>query len=361
MASTYSSNGYLELIGTGEQSGTWGNTTNDNLQILDRMVDGVGSIALTGTSYSINTSTDGDLSDGHYKTLVLGGNPTGTCNVFISPNTVQKLYVVVNESGQIVVMQQGAAATVTIPNGQTAIVYADGAGVGASVKEVTGLVQQGITATTAELNVLDGITSSTDELNVLDGITSSTVELNVLDGITSSTDELNVLDGITSSTAELNVLVGITATSAELNLLDGSTPGTTSPSNAVVTDSSGDVLFSEKLKAKSYTETFVTLTRALTTTIDVSSGNHFYVDLSAGSTTFAFSNPPASGTSYSLILEVDQGSSSSSTISFPSSVKWALGLSPTLTVGASSVDVFVIYTHDGGTTYYGFVAGQDMS
>tara|TARA_R110001606_G_scaffold387475_1_gene552166 strand:- start:49 stop:948 length:900 start_codon:yes stop_codon:yes gene_type:complete len=299
------------------------------------MVDGVGSIALTGTSYSINTSTDGDLSDGHYKTLVLGGNPTGTCNVFISPNTVQKLYVVVNESGQIVVMQQGAAATVTIPNGQTAIVYADGAGVGASVKEVTGLVQQGITATTAELNVLDGITSSTDELNVL--------------------------DGITSSTAELNVLVGITATSAELNLLDGSTPGTTSPSNAVVTDSSGDVLFSEKLKAKSYTETFVTLTRALTTTIDVSSGNHFYVDLSAGSTTFAFSNPPASGTSYSLILEVDQGSSSSSTISFPSSVKWALGLSPTLTVGASSVDVFVIYTHDGGTTYYGFVAGQDMS
>ena len=348
MASTYSSNGYLELIGTGEQSGTWGNTTNENLQILDRMVDGVGSIVLTGTSYSIDTSTDGDLSDGHYKTLVLGGTPTGTCDVFISPNTVQKLYVVVNESGQIVVMQQGAAATVTIPNGQTAIVYADGAGVGASVKEVTGLVQQGITATTVELNVLDGITATTDELNVLDGITSSTVELNVLDGITATTAELNVLDGITSTTAELN-------------LLDGSTPGTTSPSNAVVTDSNGDVLFSEKLKAKSYTETFVTLTRASTTTIDVSSGNHFYVDLSAGNTTFAFSNPPASGTSYSLILEVDQGSSSSSTISFPSSVKWALGLAPTLTVGASSVDVFVIYTHDGGTTYYGFVAGQDMS
>jgi hypothetical protein len=84
-----------------------------------------------------------------------------------------------------------------------------------------------VTATAAELNVLDGITASTAELNVLDGITASTAELNVLDGITASTAELNVLDGITASTAELNVLDGITASTAELNLLDGVTASTT--------------------------------------------------------------------------------------------------------------------------------------
>lgn len=114
-------------------------------------------------------------------------------------------------------------------------------------------VLDGITASTAELNTLDGITASTAELNTLDGITASTTELNYVDGVTSAiqtqldgkaasahthvladvTDvtataaELNVLDGITASTAELNTLDGITASTAELNTLDGITATTT--------------------------------------------------------------------------------------------------------------------------------------
>ena len=56
-----------------------------------------------------------------------------------------------------------------------------------------------LTASAAELNVLDGITASTSELNILDGVTASALELNVLDGITASTAELNYVDGVTSS------------------------------------------------------------------------------------------------------------------------------------------------------------------
>ena len=56
-----------------------------------------------------------------------------------------------------------------------------------------------LTATAAELNVLDGITSSTAELNILDGVTATAAELNVLDGITASTTELNYVDGVTSA------------------------------------------------------------------------------------------------------------------------------------------------------------------
>ena len=55
-----------------------------------------------------------------------------------------------------------------------------------------------ITATPAELNVLDGITSTTTELNILDGVTSTTTELNILDGVTATTTELNYVDGVTS-------------------------------------------------------------------------------------------------------------------------------------------------------------------
>ena len=56
-----------------------------------------------------------------------------------------------------------------------------------------------VTATAAELNILDGVTSTAAELNILDGVTSTTAELNILDGVTSTTAELNIVDGVTST------------------------------------------------------------------------------------------------------------------------------------------------------------------
>ena len=79
-----------------------------------------------------------------------------------------------------------------------------------------------LTASAAEINVLDGMTASTAELNVLDGITASTAELNILDGVTASAAELNVLDGITASTTELNYTDGVT--SAIQTQLDSKAP-----------------------------------------------------------------------------------------------------------------------------------------
>ena len=80
-----------------------------------------------------------------------------------------------------------------------------------------------ITATAAELNILDGVTSTASELNILDGVTATASELNILDGVTSTTSELNILDGVTSTATELNILDGVTATTAEINILDGDT------------------------------------------------------------------------------------------------------------------------------------------
>ena len=80
-----------------------------------------------------------------------------------------------------------------------------------------------VTATAAELNILDGVTSTASELNILDGVTATASELNILDGVTSTTSELNILDGVTSTASELNILDGVTATTAEINILDGDT------------------------------------------------------------------------------------------------------------------------------------------
>lgn len=136
MASTYTSNTGIELIATGEQSGTWGDTTNVNLQIIDRLTNGVGSISLSGTTHTLTTS-DGSLSEGQYKLLVLGGSPSGTNTITIDPNDQQKIFFVRNNSGENVIFTQGSGTNVTVVNGYTAAIYADGAGAGANVVDLT--------------------------------------------------------------------------------------------------------------------------------------------------------------------------------------------------------------------------------
>jgi len=135
MPSTYTGSG-VELIADGEQSGSWGQTTNTNLQILDRMISQAGSISLSGTTHTL-TISDGTLSDGQYGVLVFGGSPSGTNTVTISPNDAKRTFIVKNSSGQSVVLTQGSGGNVTVLNGDSAIVYCDGAGAGAAVVDVS--------------------------------------------------------------------------------------------------------------------------------------------------------------------------------------------------------------------------------
>jgi hypothetical protein len=370
MPSTYTANGGIELIATGEQSGTWGSTTNTNLQIIDRLTNGVGAISLSGTTHTL-TTTDGVLSDGQFAVLVFGGSPSGTNTVTISPNDADHVYIVKNNSGQSVVLTQGSGGNVTVANGKSAIVYSDGAGAGAAVVDITStFVPAG--ALLAANNLSDvadaptalsnlGITATAAELNILDGVTATTAELNILDGVTATTAELNILDGVTATTAELNILDGVTATAAELNYVDIAALGTSEASKAVTADANGDVLLSEELTAKSYNETFVAVTSTSNAaTVNCEAGNNFSHTLTEN-TTFTFSNPPATGTAYGFTLKIVQDAGASGfTVTWPASVDYAGATAPTLTDTANAVDVFVFYTHDGGTNWYGFIAGQNM-
>jgi phage-related tail fiber protein len=103
----------------------------------------------------------------------------------------------------------------------------------ATIKATLPNVTGAITATQAELNLMDGVTATTAELNTLDGITSTVAELNILDGVTATAAELNITDGLTATTAELNITDGLTATTAELNHVDGVTSGIQAQLNAL--------------------------------------------------------------------------------------------------------------------------------
>ena len=289
MASSYTANNGIEKIGTGEQAGTWGATTNTNFDILDRAINGVGAITLSGTTHTL-TTTDGALSDGHFKVLVFGGTLSSTNTVTISPNDQDKLYFVFNNTSgdQSIIIKQGSGATVTVGNGKTAIVYADGAGSGAAVAQIeTGSdeftedvsikTSDGalLTLQTSDTSVEDGDvlgalqfqapneSGGTDAITVSASIVAEadaefTASVNQTDMVfklgsseaatekmrlthegdlsvstsftigsaTITEAELEILDGATVTTAELNILDGVTATASELNIMDGVTATT---------------------------------------------------------------------------------------------------------------------------------------
>ena len=123
----------------------------------------------------------------------------------------------------------------------------------------------------------------------------------------------------------------------------------------------GDVDVTGELIVDSYNETYAAVTSSSNaTTVDCESANAFSHTLTEN-TTFTFSNPPASGTAFSFSLELIQDASASGfTVTWPAAVDWPAATAPTLTATASAKDVFVFYTRDGGTTWYGFTAGQAL-
>jgi hypothetical protein len=111
-----------------------------------------------------------------------------------------------------------------------------------------------------------------------------------------------------------------------------------------------------ELIASSYNETYVALS-GTSPAIDCHNGNVFALSTS-GSTTFTFTNPPASGTAYGFTLKVTAGGTH--TLTWPSSVDWAGGTAPDAPASGET-NVLVFITHDGGTTWYGFQAGAAMA
>ena len=159
---------------------------------------------------------------------------------------------------------------------------------------------------------------------------------------------------ITATAAELNILDGVTATTAELNYLDITTLGLSAASKAVTADANGVVSFDNGTTE----ESTVVTSSSNAATINLRDGNVFTHTLSEN-VTYTFSNPAASGRASAFILKVVQDSSAR-TITWPTSVDWAAATAPTITATSAVVDVFAFITVDGGTNYYGFTLGQAM-
>lgn len=178
MPSTYTTNLGIELPEDGELDGLWGDVVNLNMNILDRAINGSVTLTLSGTSSTLTTS-DGVLSNGQYKLLVLGGSPSGTHTITISPNDAQKIYFVRNTTAQSVVFTQGSGGNVTIAAGDSGIIYSNGGGSGAAVVSLFGsLAAQNANSVAITGGSVTGIT----DLAVADGGTGVSTLTGIVKG-----------------------------------------------------------------------------------------------------------------------------------------------------------------------------------
>jgi len=262
MASTYVNDLRLNELGTGDGSGTWGTTTNTNFELIAEAF-GFATEAITNNA-DTHTSTvpDGSSNSARNMYIKYTGALDSNCTITIGPNSISRVHLIENgttDSGSSgpysIIISQGSGANVTIPNGQVAMVYLDGAGSGAAVVNAltnpllagditssgtlgaTGDTSSGDTAaigfTSAEGIIITGQGSTNDvtikndaDAEVI-GIPTGTTNVNIVGVATAATFEP---DGDTSSGD--NAAIGFTAAEGIIITGQGSTNDVTIKNDA---------------------------------------------------------------------------------------------------------------------------------
>jgi hypothetical protein len=201
------------------------------MDILDRAINGSIALSLSGTTSTLTTS-DGALSDGQYKLLVLGGTPSGTHTITIAPNDAQKIYFVRNTTAQSVVFTQGSGGNVTVATGDSAIIYSDGAGAGAAVVNITNdfaMSSVKITGGTIDGTVIGGTSAAAGTFTTVTASGDLTIADKIVhSGDTNTSIRFPAADTVTVETSGTervrvdstgNVGIGVTAPTSKLNVV----------------------------------------------------------------------------------------------------------------------------------------------
>jgi hypothetical protein len=312
---TYSNLG-IKLITTGDESGTWGTSTNNNFSdVIDEAIAGVVTYNIGTDANFTLTVSDATSSDARHAVIKFTSttlSATRTCT--FAPDDLQKIWVVINSTtgGQSLTFKQGSAgATVTVANGESAIIYSDGAGAsaGAITRVLDSFTATAVNATTVDTTNLevtnvkakDG-TSALSIANSTGKVTVSTElavdNINVSGNAITSTDTNGNIDLTPNGTGEVN----ITKVDIDGGAIDGTAIGANSASSGAFTTLSATGVTTLQAGTNS--------APALTTTGDTNTGIYFpaadTVGFAEGGTGYkvGFRNVPQSGsdktTSYTL-------------------------------------------------------------
>jgi hypothetical protein len=375
MASTYSDL-KIELIGTGEQAGTWGTTTNTNLgTALQEAITGSADVAFSSGDVTLTLTNSNAAQIGRNLRLNLTGTSGGARNLILgSEMQVEKLYLINNTLADAVTVKNTTGTGIAVPAGKTMFVFNNGTNVvdaidnlpsGATVGGVAISTASGTVTSVSGTGTVNGISLSgtvTSSGNITLGGTLANVDLT--SQVTGTLPAANGGTGITSLGTNVATFLG-TPSSANLAsaLTDETGTGVavfgTNPTLTGVT-LAGEAACADNLVTRSILKDYAVEGSAIgatgaTATIDMEVANFFSATLDQACT-FTFSNPPASGDFGAFVLELTNGGAF--VITYPASVDFVGGVAPTLT--AAGVDQLVFTTRDGGTTYFAFVAGLDI-
>ena len=171
MSSTYVNNLRLNEMATGDGSGTWGTTTNTNLELVGQAV-GYGTEAIT-TNADTHASTvaDGAADEARAMYIKYTGTLDSACTITIGPNTLKRVHIIENATSgsQNIIIKQGSGSEVTIANGKVGVVMLDGAGSGAAVVDALTDLQVTDTLNVKGTTLTIGDATAEDTKLVFDG------------------------------------------------------------------------------------------------------------------------------------------------------------------------------------------------
>ncbi len=324
MPSTYTTNLGIEKIATGEQSGTWGTTTNTNLDLLDEAVNGIISITLSSAGSSGSPTalpiTDGASSNGRNKFIefVDGGDLGGTAYVQLTPNNAEKIVHIRNSlsgSRSVIVFQgtYNASNDFEIVSGADVLLKFNGGGSGATVTDVNvDLTVTGLTVTTANATTVNATTVDTTNLEV--------TNLKAKDG-TAAGSIANSTGVVTIASAVLTT-ADINGGTADAVTIGGSTAAAGTFTAGVFTT------------AVASTETDTSNSGSIT--LDFSADQNFVLTLT-GNVTLA--NPSTEIVGQSGFIVFIQDGTGSRTVSLGTDYETASGAGLTLSSAASTTDI----------------------
>ena len=226
-------------------------------------------------AFSYSSSSASSTGHRHDGTAGQGGNihtigDLDFLNKIVADSTNNRWGVFVEVSGSAVEqirIQDGAIVPVTdndIDLGTSSLEFKDGYFDGTVYADAINFNGTAISATAAELNIMDGVTATTAELNIMDGVTSTAAELNILDGVTASATDLNLIDGITNGTVIASKAI---ITDSNKDITGGRNITISGELDAATLDISGDADIDGTLEADAITIGGVTLAETISDTV----------------------------------------------------------------------------------------------